>query len=499
MSLASVSAAEIQQLSVSPAFSMSLGAKELFHTNFLAFLLESYDPALEPMQRAIRNALHFPVADGALARCAVWREKNNLDLVLVELRVEPVVPPNGEALDAGKFDAAVSDLSAPTWQWDGERWYTGPGMAAADMAKPDLFVDRSAGRVLVLEAKLKSLPNQAQLDKYDAQICSSSTLLRAPEDAVKPDIVCKFGGNSTVKIERTLLSISGQAMSTPEAIVQRGKKSVNKPVNYWKGASWPNLHDAMKAKSASLEASLIKETLIDYIQVLGALVTVIENVHRMSEHAHASEDTVPTYGSIRKQTLAAAFKDLRIHDLLGKTLFDHWMTQYIVIPDQITVPRDWSVNRYIHYSRAVPGLNIEFVKSMHTMPDGHVNTFRIGIQVQGPDCRLFVSVDKAWAGLESWVANSDAFINTWFSNDEYDAAPVGTNGFSIMPPRKPGRCTNLMIFDKNEFLYSVIRIDDMSIRLVEETISNLIKHAGQILPELFVSCYDPSGYMQDRD
>jgi hypothetical protein len=65
---------------------MSLGARELFHSNFLAFILESADARLEPLQRSLREALRFPVQEGELARCIAWRERRNLDLVLVPLK-----------------------------------------------------------------------------------------------------------------------------------------------------------------------------------------------------------------------------------------------------------------------------------------------------------------------------------------------------------------------------------------------------------------------------
>lgn len=71
MSLASSSSSEIKLLGRSAAFAMSLGAKELFHTNFLAFLLESDDPALVQVQLAIRDALGFAPRPGAVPRCAV--------------------------------------------------------------------------------------------------------------------------------------------------------------------------------------------------------------------------------------------------------------------------------------------------------------------------------------------------------------------------------------------------------------------------------------------
>lgn len=108
-------------LAQSPTFSMSLGAKELFHTNFLGFLLESDHCDLDGVRRALRNALNFDVQEGEMSHCFVWREYNHLDLVLVPVR-EDTNNDQNEYLPAD--------------------------------------------RALVVEAKLKSLPSQQQLDNY---------------------------------------------------------------------------------------------------------------------------------------------------------------------------------------------------------------------------------------------------------------------------------------------------------------------------------------------
>ena len=71
---------------------MSLGARELFHSNFLAFILESTDARLEPLQRSLREMLRFPVQPGERARCIAWRERNGLDLVLVPLQQTAEAP-----------------------------------------------------------------------------------------------------------------------------------------------------------------------------------------------------------------------------------------------------------------------------------------------------------------------------------------------------------------------------------------------------------------------
>lgn len=60
MSLPERTAESRSALAQSATFAMSLGAKELFHTNFLAFLLESTDAELATLQVAVREALGLP-------------------------------------------------------------------------------------------------------------------------------------------------------------------------------------------------------------------------------------------------------------------------------------------------------------------------------------------------------------------------------------------------------------------------------------------------------
>ena len=72
----------LELLKKSPTFAMSLGAKELFHTNFLAFLLEnpSEDPALKIIQTELKKLLF---GDEKIGRVITWREKYSLDLVIM--------------------------------------------------------------------------------------------------------------------------------------------------------------------------------------------------------------------------------------------------------------------------------------------------------------------------------------------------------------------------------------------------------------------------------
>ena len=73
---------QIATLKNSPSFAMSLGAKELFHTNFLAFVLKDQTQSLDPIRTELRRALGFECLKGELTSCEVWRESNNFDLVI---------------------------------------------------------------------------------------------------------------------------------------------------------------------------------------------------------------------------------------------------------------------------------------------------------------------------------------------------------------------------------------------------------------------------------
>ena len=72
----------LADLRKSPTFAMSLGAKELFHTNFLAYLLEnqSEDKKLQCIQSKLKNLLF---GHDGIGRVITWREKYSLDLVIM--------------------------------------------------------------------------------------------------------------------------------------------------------------------------------------------------------------------------------------------------------------------------------------------------------------------------------------------------------------------------------------------------------------------------------
>ena len=125
----------------SPTFAMSLGAKELFHTNMLAFILEDNTPTLDKVRDQIRGVLGIPWHPGESHSCLVWREAGSQHC---------------------RLDLVVMPLSAST--------------------PPSVL----SNRALVVEAKLKSIPTVAQLGAISAALPSVSVTLRGGFTAVGP-------------------------------------------------------------------------------------------------------------------------------------------------------------------------------------------------------------------------------------------------------------------------------------------------------------------------
>jgi hypothetical protein len=67
------------ELKNSPVFALSLGGKEITHTNFLAFLLETENVEYLPVRKNLRNV--FGIDEAATSIC-VEREKHNFDLLI---------------------------------------------------------------------------------------------------------------------------------------------------------------------------------------------------------------------------------------------------------------------------------------------------------------------------------------------------------------------------------------------------------------------------------
>lgn len=245
----------------SATFAMSLGAKELFHTNFLGFLLESDRDELKGLQVALRQALSFEVTQGEQARCIVWREKAHLDLILVPVLVEPA--PNGD--------------------------------------------DAPATRALVVEAKLKSIPTKQQLTRYSENTLKSLTLEH--ESGWKRKLSTESVGKKDSKAQKIRPNL-----------VLLAPSSADVPSD-WKSVSWATVHSALADAVQKLNAAcILKPLLQDYADSLGHVLRVVTQTQAYVVQALNAADRI-TYGALEDEVKHAM---LRMHDLVGKVAYEAW-------------------------------------------------------------------------------------------------------------------------------------------------------------------------------
>lgn len=483
MTLSHSCSAEANVLRGSPAFSMSLGSKELFHTNFLAFLLEADDPSLQPVQLSIRQALAFSPGAGCAVPCAVWREKSDLDLVVVELR--PAGPGDADfEHEAGEDPADASDAAMPElrWDWDAVSGWQHVGSKDPNAARGVVRGTAAAasrlvpsGRVLVVEAKLKSIPRLEQLAAYDDFIAKSGLTLPYPEDGA-PTSRLKIQHQP---IERCLLTIGGTTMRTPATAVRAHSC-------LWPGVSWSQLQSAMAGSLAAIAGSPFHATLTDYVGMLGALVEMARQAVNLCDSAQRAR--VP-YGAMRAQVLDAPIKILRLRDLLGKTLFDHWLQDYLLpklAASLGTLPAGWRFHSYTHYTRDTPGIGMELINDafVSNVAEGPPD-LRLGIQIQGAEFRLFVSVDRAYPDLEAWIARHPILLTQWHRMPLFHGvSPIGSLRRPVLPPTAKGRATNLKQFGLSRFLYSKCDIDDRPVDEVVDEVVRVMAAAHLLLPQL---------------
>lgn len=327
-------------------FAMSLGAKELFHTNFLGFLLESQDGRLKDLQLALRELLKIPLQAGEVSYCAVWREKYNLDLIIIPL---------------------VEDR-------DG--------------------VSLSATRCAVIEVKLKSVPTSLQLEGYLGKT------LKLPYPY--PDSATK--GCFCLPLDTTELSkpVEYNGAPTPKntakcvLLVPEGIKEIHPQ---WRNVTWNALQEKMVQHIAKLDTEKgLRPILEDYAAGLQNVLSIVNATRQRQRYLLGSASS---YKLFHEEIGHADFRALRLHDLIGKVAFDEWslrlhkdLGEKMTCSDKKAIYKQ--IKHFVFFSNGKAGLSFE-------APYGKL---LIGIQIQGNQLRRYVSSEKERPALENEVINS---------------------------------------------------------------------------------------------
>lgn len=454
----------LDDLAKSATFAMSLGAKELFHTNFLAFILESDDPSLETLQDAIRNVLHCPWMQGEEHFCLIWREKYNFDLIIIPIAMSKA--------RLAKRTAGSDDMSAESTTADDDE-----DLAGLVLTK----------RAVVVEAKLKSIPSAAQLDGYSTRLGTGLSL----------ELPDAYTSQRPTNGARPAIKINGAKclLLSPRDVVPR--------VQAWTWVGWTAIYSAFC--SSLPKPSTLSTILADYRDSLGNLLQVLAWIECLTDREFLQPQSKVQFGCLQAAMNARRLRDRRLHDLAGKycfSLIESNIRYQIVNAFPMSFEgchKTWTLNTYSGFSNMTPLVAFEW-KCVVARKTGRAKekAIFIGIQIQGTSYRHFVAVTPHMKSLEKICSSPaiwDDFLNPVSVGAKCRAAaaiflkkfeglevkdqniqktmlPTKTASFTseVMPRKLIGRTTNLKAFNVNHFLYSDVDCGDWNSSELRENI-----------------------------
>jgi len=393
---------------------MSLGAKELFHTNFLAFLLETDAPELENVRNGLTQ-LFF--GEGCKGRVRTWRERHKFDLVVLPA-------PSGEG--NGRQESEVKEWFTKVCDWD----YPGD-------SEPVLSV--------IIEAKLKSVPTTDQLRAYNKKLkkgCDfeldesdvktivlpdrefnwTHTRLKLADNSEEDSLslrgkIGNLGNNSSV------LSISGRLK---RILILPGSTSID--TEGWRCIGWREVAQAIARNVDTSNKSALTMIVDDYVKSLSSLLDVLDRVEGFVDYAMVNN--LP-YGLFYGAITDKIFRPLRIKDLVGKYAMSLLAERFLAclknrVGDGTGVcwPRSLTflLESYVHYSNEQPGLGIEWLVRNRPPNSKSEQRFSVGVQIQRAEYRHYMAIaGKVAPPLESWACTlgemSGGGTSWWMPSD----------------------------------------------------------------------------------
>jgi hypothetical protein len=511
---------------------MSLGAKELFHTNFLAFLLESQDQSVSTIQKKLKELLF---GHGNVGRVITWREKESLDLVIMPA---PIMSKGGDAeLD---YDC------------------TGKKCKYTEKKCTD-YCDTIA---VVIEAKLKSIPTPPQLVGYDEKLIKGIDFELDEVDTVN---VLVGQDERTwqvmrLKLEENVVDATCNSKCTIEA---RGKKTdggsagniktfcgtvrrlllrplslstndcaalpLKEKMGCWEQMSWQCVVDALKCDRHEDPCEALSETnqlrkckeivllprcICDYRDSLQQLLSILDQTYEyVKSSVRASGHT---YSGYYKAITDAQFKTYRIHDLVGKYA-SHILERHIMdfvcgalasiggngqnckdcsllndhssqTPSFTICDVNFKLNSYTHFSNQQPGVGFEWLA---IKKDGRKERrISFGVQIQGNEYRHFICVEGGNDVQRKSILDGLAKIlgtgqTDWFLNGQV---------FNLAPPpkfeKKPlkvGEVT-FYVFDGSKFRYSKAGISNLPLPDLAQAVCHSLCLARQLVSTSNAAC-----------
>jgi len=367
---------------------MSRGGRELFHTNFLAYILE--------IESTPENLLKHPYT------LAVKR------LVIEQLFSKGFIPENVIAFRERKsLDLVI-------------------------MPDPDCESSfKVKNEVIVIEAKLKSIPTAEQLKKYDEKLAkglvvevfdtltvkSIQTNVRTQVDKIHYRVSTKKKTGVTT-IDLVLKDDQNEILKKSDATLKKfllAPSDISLNHAGWTPLDWENLLEQI-TPTVPASNELLDTLVKDYLESTKNILKLVKEVSKETDKFLSGYLKFKSLNTFLNQD---NFRGARVHDLVGKIAYfklqqslhndleQNYQNSY----------RDFTFDSFTFYSRSTPGFVIQFKK---TIPEIEKTSVKIGVQIQGNQYRHFIereglddanpSLDECAESIKEWM-NSIPKVN----------------------------------------------------------------------------------------
>lgn len=411
----------LEELSNSPAFAMSRGGRELFHTNFLAFILEQRTTTenCETYPQIIKKVLleRLFSANNTPKNVLVLREKLNFDLLIVPT----------DDIQGLSTESTISEENE------------------------ELHYDKNL-EIVVVEAKFKSIPTLEQLNQYTEKLKSSITLpLLDDEDSKK--IVFNKQKNL---IELTLTGVKKRLkfkLINFRCILLAPKifalAALNQEGSNWINLSWgdfikntPTLKDDGDKRSQFIH---------EYLYSTELTIDLLQEVNDVVSSCIKSNESLSSFYKLSSHDL---FRKMRIHDLVGKVVYEQ-IAKYFF--EKISGNTE-GLTYQAFLTNSTPGFQIEFVLTGNSLKE----ETGVGVQLQGVDYRHYIR--RNFIDKENTLTSIAEANRNWIK-DDVNTGFRGTETFKK--------------FNTDGFIYMSRKVDNSSIEDLIQMLKNSLLRLGK--------------------
>ena len=418
----------IKELEKNPIYAMSLSSKELFHSNFLSWLL-----TFEQYSDYITNLKNFFSIEDGDEIFYVFREKYNFDLLIVYGKFEPKLTKKIKSVFSYN-ESVVLDKDKDDDEDEDQDCFTD-----TKFSEEEINLVKENIKFVVVENKLKAIPTKEQLEEYTNKIEAEKSIFSIK----KTD-----NENAWIKINP----------NNSKKIILAPKLSLNGfSVDGWNEKTYEDYLEALKQIKDQINEkdSYILEK---YIEMLENICGIFEKIENDLENP----GIIPNKDNVEK------LRKIRLDDLYTKI----W---YSGIKNKINgkISLDGKIKSTTGFTRGTGLLDWKYT------PAGC--NFIVGLQIQHLNFRITLEPEKGYkynlndnekevffGNIQKWEEDilkkleNDVNINSYFVKWNYDLHKYGD--FKYIQAE----------INENIKLEDITKVVNITLRYINDSISNLI-------------------------